>query len=127
MRITCGCACLAVALVTACGRAEEPLARQVSPAALEAVERRMEQDPERAADELVTLVVASVAEVPREELRRLGRVLLERSDREVVLDRLRQACLAHPESRSLQEWLRDLEEWNELVIRGIDVDVGYTR
>ena len=121
------CACLVAGLGAGCGpsdeppAAEQPAGRRVSEATLEAVEQRMQRDREAAADELVTLVLSSPLDVPAEELQRLGRLLLESPEREAIMERLRAARLAHPDSRSLEQWLEDLEDWNASVMRGVDV------
>ena len=87
------------------------------------MESRIVRDGEGAADELVQLVVASPVDLPGGELDRLGRLMIERSDRERLLERLRAQSVARPESAQLEAWLERLQEYERSIRRGVDVDV----
>ena len=90
---------------------------------MSAMESRIVRDGEAAADELVLLVVASPVDLPGGELDRLGRLMIERSDRERLLEHLRAQSVARPESAQLEAWLERLQEYERSIRRGVDVDV----
>lgn len=119
------CACLTA--LTACrdesAAVEDAAGATVSPRTVAELEARIAREGEGAADELVLLVVASPVDLPGGELDRLGRLMLERSDRERLLERLRAQSVARPESASLEAWLARLQEYERSIHRGVDVDV----
>lgn len=93
----------------------------LSPETVAEMEARIVRDGEAAADELVRLVVASPVDLPGGELDRLGRLMIERSDRERLLERLRAQSVARPESAQLEAWLERLQEYERSILRGVDV------
>jgi hypothetical protein len=110
-----------------CWREPSPTERQdltVSPETLAELEALIARDGEQAADELVRLVVASPVDLPRGELDRLGRLLIERSDRERLLAHLRAQSVARPESPQLEAWLERLDAYERSILRGVDLQ-GY--
>jgi hypothetical protein len=96
----------------------------VSPRTVAELEDLIARDGEQAADDLVQLVVASPVDLPRGELDRLGRLLIERSDRERLLERLRAQSVARPESPQLEAWLERLDAYERSILRGVDLQ-GY--
>jgi hypothetical protein len=126
-RILFACACLTA--LAACrdepAVVEDAVGLTTSPQTLAEMEARIAREGEAAADELVLLVVASPVDLPRGELDRLGRLLMERSDRERLLEHLRAQSVARPESAQLEAWLERLQEYERSIRRGVDVDVGY--
>lgn len=96
----------------------------LSPEAVAAMRARIEREGEGAADELVGLVLASPVALPGGELDRLGRLLVERSDRERLLAHLHERSLAHRDDANLGAWLERLEDDERATVRGVDV-IGY--
>lgn len=95
-----------------------------APGTVDAMQARIEQEGEAAADELVGLVVASPVALPGGELDRLGRLLIDRSDRARLLATLRARSMARPDDANLAEWLERLEEYERSIDRGVDA-LGY--
>lgn len=121
---------VATALIVLAGCRDEPVAiretgaTEVSPRTIAALEERIRRDGEEAADELVQLVVASPVDLPGGELDRLGRLLIERCDRERLLERLREQALARPEDENLSGWIARLDAYERSILRGVDLN-GY--
>jgi hypothetical protein len=97
---------------------------EVSPRTIAQLEALIVRDGEAAAGELVELVVASPVDLPGGELDRLGRLLIERSDRAALLERLREQAVARPESPNLSAWLERLDAYERSIQRGVDLN-GY--
>lgn len=93
----------------------------LSPQTVAEMEALIARDGEAAADELLLLVVASPVDLPGGELDRLGRLLIERSDRERLLERLHAQSVARPPNAQLEAWLARLDEYERSIVRGVDV------
>ena len=93
----------------------------VSAESIAAVEARIHSEGAGASDALVALVIASPVDLPPGELDRLGQLLLQRCDDELLLEHLRELSVAHPESADLRAWLERLIEYEHSILRGVDV------
>lgn len=125
MSLRCSALLTAWVALAACRQEPAPVVAPesltVGPETIAVLEARIQSDGDAALDELVQLVVASPLDLPGGELDRLGRLLIERSDRERLLERLRERALARPENGKLEGWLERLDAYERSIQRGVDV------
>jgi len=105
--------------------------RPRSPAALAseaevaALDRAIALDPQGGTRALVRRIAGSVSELTPEQFARLrARVASELSTGEAA-ELVREGLEFAPEDEGLEAWLRELEEWNEKILRGVDHIDGY--